>query len=90
MTPNTLTERLRGIIRVQVNDGAGLLGGKDFFERSFPTSNLAREAADRIEALEAALRRHAWHTSNCRHHGGHDCDCGLDEIRATLAPERDK
>ena len=55
MTPNTLIERLRGIVRIPVNDGAGLLDGKDFFERSFPTSNLAREAADEIERLTAAL-----------------------------------
>jgi hypothetical protein len=55
VTPNTLTERLRGIVRVPVNDGAGLLDGKDFFERSFPTSKLALEAADRIERLETTL-----------------------------------
>ena len=56
MTPNTLIERLRGIIRVPVNDGAGLLDGKDFFERQFPASRIALEAADRIEVLEKALR----------------------------------
>jgi hypothetical protein len=55
MTPNTLIERLRGLIRVPVNDGAGLLNDKDFFERQFPASKIALEAADRIEALEAAL-----------------------------------
>jgi hypothetical protein len=53
MTPNTLIERLRGLIRVPVNDGAGLLDDKDFFERQFPASRIALEAADRIEALEA-------------------------------------
>jgi len=57
MTPNTLIERLRGLIRVPVNDGAGLLDDKDFFERQFPASRIALEAAARIEALEAALRR---------------------------------
>jgi hypothetical protein len=51
--PATLVERLRGIVRVPVNDGAGLLDGKDFFERSFPTSNLAHEAADLITQLRA-------------------------------------
>jgi len=56
MKPNTLIERLRGLIRVPVNDGAGLLDGKDFFERQFPASKIALEAADRIEALENALR----------------------------------
>jgi len=54
MKPNTLVERLRGIVRIPVNDGAGLLDGKDFFERSFPTSPLAREAADEIERLTDA------------------------------------
>lgn len=53
----TLVERLRGIIRIPVNDGAGLLDGKDFFERSFPTSNLAREAANEIERLTAERER---------------------------------
>ncbi len=51
----TLVERLRGIVRVPVNDGAGLLDGKDFFERSSPTSNLACEAATEIERLNAVL-----------------------------------
>lgn len=60
MTPATLVERLRGIVRVPVNDGAGLLDGKDFFERSFPTSNLAREAADEIERLTAAPGDAGW------------------------------
>jgi hypothetical protein len=55
MTPNTLIERLRGTFRVPVKDGAGLLDGKDFFERTFPSCQLAREAADEIERLTAAL-----------------------------------
>jgi len=57
MTPNTLIERLRGLIRVPVNDGAGLLNDKDFFERQFPASKIALEAAARIEALEAEIER---------------------------------
>ncbi|MBP2230769.1 hypothetical protein J2847_004078 [Azospirillum agricola] len=52
--PATLIERLRGVVRIPVNDGAGLLDGKDFFERHFPASKLALEAAARIEELEAA------------------------------------
>ncbi len=55
MKPNTLIERLRGLVRIPVNDGAGLLDGKDFFERSFPTSNLAKEAAAEIERLTGAV-----------------------------------
>lgn len=51
-----IVERLRGKVRVPVNDGAGLLDGKDFFERTFPTSKAAMEAADEIEMLRNALR----------------------------------
>lgn len=50
-----IVDRLRGKVRVPVNDGAGLLDGKDFFERSFPTSKAAMEAADEIERLRNAL-----------------------------------
>jgi hypothetical protein len=50
-----IVERLRGKVRVPVNDGAGLLDGKDFFERSFPTSKSAMEAADEIERLRTQL-----------------------------------
>lgn len=50
-----IVERLRGKVRVPVNDGAGLLDGKDFFERSFPTSKAAMEAADEIQRLRCAL-----------------------------------
>ncbi len=53
-----IVDRLRGKVRVPVNDGAGLLDGKDFFERTFPTSNLAREAADEIERLRALATKH--------------------------------
>jgi hypothetical protein len=52
-----LVERLRGKVRVPVNDGAGLLDGKDFFERTFPTSRAAMEAADEIERLRSALKK---------------------------------
>jgi hypothetical protein len=81
MTPNTLIERLRGLIRVPVNDGAGLLNDKDFLERQFPASKIALEAADRIEALEAALHKID--------------DTSIDHVavgiaRAALAPEQNK
>ena len=80
MTPNTLIERLRGLIRVPVNDGAGLLDGKDFFERQFPASRIALEAADRIEALEAALRQIAV---------AHSIDGANAIARAALAPKQE-
>lgn len=50
-----IVEQLRGKVRVPVNDGAGLLDGKDFFERTFPTSKAAMEAADEIDRLRAEL-----------------------------------
>ena len=99
MTPNTLTERLRGLIRVPVNDGAGLLDGKDFFERSFPTSNLAREAADRIEALDAALRGATYENDRLQASAGmaqywreqYDLvRAHMEKVRAALASEQDK
>jgi hypothetical protein len=52
-----IVERLRGKVRVPVNDGIGLLDGKDFFERTFPTSKAAMEAADEIDRLRAALKK---------------------------------
>jgi hypothetical protein len=90
MTPNTLIERLRGLIRVPVNDGAGLLDGKDFFERSFPTSNLAREAAARIEQLEAALRKIALFADSADDMDDDPLDLAIGIARAALAPEQDK
>ncbi len=46
-----IVDRLRGKVRVPVNDGAGPLNGQDFFERTFPASKTAMEAADEIERL---------------------------------------
>lgn len=62
---STLVERLRGIYRLGVNDGAGLLNGKDTFTRQFETPPIQRQAADRIEALEAALRDAALNLDAC-------------------------
>lgn len=46
-----LLNRLRGIYTVPVNDGAGLLNGKDTFTRSFQPSPINVEAAQAIERL---------------------------------------
>lgn len=58
-----LTDRLRGIYTIPVNDGAGLLNGKDTFTRNFETTPIQHEAADVIDeltsALEEALKSHA-------------------------------
>lgn len=53
---STLPERLRGIYRLGVNDGADLLNGSDTFTRQFETPPIQKAAADRIEELEAALK----------------------------------
>lgn len=53
--PEDLVNRLRGIYTVSVNDGAGLLDGKDTFTRHFVTPPIQLEAADRIATLEKEL-----------------------------------
>lgn len=55
MSDLDIVERLRGKVRVSVNDGAGLLDGLDYFERQFPTSKAAMEAAAEIERLRNQL-----------------------------------
>jgi hypothetical protein len=52
---NDLVNRLRGIYTVPVNDGAGLLNGKDTFTREFPVAPIQQEAASEIERLESEL-----------------------------------
>jgi len=37
---------------------------------------------DRSKELANAVLKFSNHTNHCRYHGGHDCDCGLDEARA--------
>lgn len=58
-----LVDRLRGIYTIPVNDGAGLLNGKDTFTQEFPVTPISREAADEIERLRA--QRDAWRKA-CR------------------------
>lgn len=48
---SSLVERLRGIYRLGVNDGAGLLNGSNEFVRKFETPPIHHEAADAIETL---------------------------------------
>lgn len=52
-----LTDRLRGIYTIPVNDGAGLLNGKDTITREFETPPIQKEAADVIDALVEALEQ---------------------------------
>ena len=54
---SSLVDRLRGIYTVPVNDGAGLLDGKDMFTRTFPVPPIQLEAAEEIERLTNLIRR---------------------------------
>lgn len=56
-TGDDLVDRLRGIYRTKINDGAGPLNGLDYFERRFGVGAVSHEAADRIEALMAEVDR---------------------------------
>ena len=51
--PLTLVDRLRGIYTIPVNDGAGLLHGKDTYTQTFEVPPINLEAADEIERLRA-------------------------------------
>lgn len=46
-----LTDRLRGVYTLAVNDGAGPLNGSDTFTRKFETPPIQKEAAAEIERL---------------------------------------
>lgn len=46
-----LRNRLRGVYTVPVNDGAGLLDGKNTFTRTFATPPIQKEAAELIKDL---------------------------------------
>ena len=48
----TLVDRLRGIYTTPVDDGAGLLDGKDTFTVSYEPTPINLEAADEIERLK--------------------------------------
>lgn len=52
-----LVDRLRGIYTVPVNDGAGLLNGKDTFTNVFPVPPINHEAAEEIERLRGIIER---------------------------------
>lgn len=56
-----LIQRLRGVYTIPVNDGAGLLNGKDTFTRTFETTPISNEAADAIEEL-MDLCKNLWKT----------------------------
>lgn len=51
MIEPTLLDRLRGFYNVPVNDGAGLLEGKNVYTRQFEVPPIQLEAANAIECL---------------------------------------
>ena len=53
--PTTICARLRGIYTVPINDGAGLLNGKDTFTRTFDTPPIQQAAANLIETLNEQI-----------------------------------
>jgi len=62
MTTQELVERLRGTYRIPITDGLGPAGGEepgnaDFFVRVFPTSLLAKKAANRLSEMDAEIKR---------------------------------
>jgi hypothetical protein len=52
-----LVDRLRGIYTVPVNDGCGLLNGKDTFTNVFPVPPINHEAAEEIERSASRGRK---------------------------------
>lgn len=56
MGNKTLVDRLNGIYTVPVNDGAGLLDGRDTHTRTFEVPRINKEAAKRIVSLEKELK----------------------------------
>ena len=69
---DSLILRLNGIYTVPVNDGGGLLNGKDTFTRRFPVTPIQKEAAATIKSL-IDLIGHCWV------HSGF-IDCGYDQM----------
>jgi hypothetical protein len=94
---NDVLERLRGIYRVPVNDGAGPLNGSHEYVRQFDTSKLPPihgEAATEIESLRRLL---AYAVARTRFHealpGAHKWTADADNLAAYAAltpPERER
>ena len=87
--PSTLVDRLRGIYNIAVNDGAGLLDGKDTYTREFGTTPIQSEAADRIEQLERELaaRNEQLRQSCDEYRAEHGGCCATPSAIATLDRE---
>lgn len=72
---STLVDRLRGVYTVPVNDGAGLLNGKDTFTRAFEVAPIQKEAADEIERLRSRIAKLESERDSLR-----DRDCALAHV----------
>lgn len=60
-----IVRRLRGVVRVPIEDNMGAVesgGAEDYFERIFPSTIAAKEAADYIERLRGRI-----HTDKCQY-----------------------
>lgn len=51
-----LLPRLNGIYRVDVNDGCGLLDGKDYYERKFDVPPIMKESSQLIQDQQAHIK----------------------------------
>ncbi len=83
-----ITDRLRGKVKVPINDGLGHVEGQDgFFERSFPSSVAANEAADyicslreKIVDLEEYICKLVYRVTDGRMSKGYDIDVVAAEV----------
>lgn len=74
-----IAERLRKNVEVP----ASVMGGEMFMLRTRDIMDAIAE----IERLKVAVLLYSTHTSSCRYRGGHDCDCGLDELRQRISEQ---
>lgn len=51
-------------------------------------SRLCKWGVEEIIELRDAVLKYGTHTTDCRYRGGHDCTCGLDELRTRLKREK--
>jgi hypothetical protein len=49
------------------------------------TEKVVSRIVIRVDEELPDLLKYANHLTSCRYRGGHDCDCGLEEIRAEAA-----
>lgn len=89
-----LIDRLRGIYTLPVNDGAGLLDGKDTFTRTFPVAPIQVEAAILIADLASSRAcpsplprdfEHHQHNSHSDQSGGYAVEGGAEVHRSVLS-----